>query len=288
MGKTMLSRRSFLGTAGAAVGGVVSSRSIPRNMEMKQPDKEIRNFNPDMRYRKLGNTDIHLSVLGLGGLGLENAVGYYAIAHGVNLVHISETYNNGNSVLELAKVMKTKRDKVYIAVKDTFKDIDAHLKTLNTDYIDFLMLAIHKAVNVPLEQNLETFEKYKKQGKVRYLGLTTHNEVKACLDAGIKTGWFSGLMPALNPPGTAAADTELKRAMEKGMGVFAMKTMKGIDDASLEPAVLKKILIQPAVTTVIRGFKSFEMFDNYLKAVQESLSFQEDMQLYRYAQKKRP
>ena len=200
---------------------------------------------------------------------------------------MAKSYNGGQSIEILGRVLKQKRDKVYVAVKDNFDDIDHILRVLNTDYIDFLMFNRHASSDVNDPEILERFEKYKSQGKVRYMGLTSHKQVKECVDMGIKSGMFSLLMPVLNQPSLEAMTEEMRNAQSKGIGIMAMKTMKGIKDPALEVAYLKKVLQNPAVTTVNKGIHSFDVFDTYLKATQEALSVNEDCSLYRYAQNNR-
>jgi hypothetical protein len=68
---------------------------------------------------------------------------------------------------------------------------------------------------------------------------------------------------------------------------MAMKTMKGVRDETIQTALLKKLLNNPAITTINKGFNSFDLFDRFLKTSKETLTSQEDFDLYRYAQKNR-
>jgi len=290
-----LNRREFLQTGAlAAVGiGLGSNHQFKTEPESETPDpKKILNHQPEMQYRRMGNSDIYFSVISLGGLGLKKEIAFYAIDHGVNLIHMSSDYNFGSSIKVLGAVLKERRDKVYIALKDSFyhgalDDIDKPLKTMNTDYVDFLMFNRHKAAKVNDPKIVEAFETWKARGKVRFAGLTTHEDVKECVSTGIKSGNYCVIQPALNQPNLELLQEELKHAHEKGIGVMAMKTMKGIDDEAMQIALLKKFLNNPAITTVNKGIKSFDMFDSYLKTAKETLTSQEDFELYRYAQKNR-
>ena len=184
--------------------------------------------------------------------------------------------------------MKTKRDKVYIALKANFDDLDKCLKLLNTDHVDFLMFDRHSKSVINNPKDFETFEKYRQQGKVRFPGLTTHKHVKDCVAKAINGGKYALIMPVLNQPAFESMNRELQKAYEKGIGIMAMKTMKGIKNKpDLEIAYLKKVLQNPAVTTVNKGIDSFEKFDAYLKATQEVLTSLEDFSLYKYAQMNR-
>ena len=284
-------RREFLqkGTLTAIAAGFISnSRGESTKKDQKVGTKKILNYNSEMRYRQLGNTDIYLSAISFGGLVAEESVFHYGIDRGVNLMHMAQGYKDGRSIETLGRVMKTKRDKVYIALKANFDDFDECLKILNTDHVDFIMFDRHSKSGVNNPKDFETFEKYKQQGKVRFPGLTTHKEVKACVAKGVDGGKYSLIMPVLNQPAFESMNRELQKAYEKGIGIMAMKTMKGIKNKpDLEIAYLKKVLQNPAITTVNKGIGSFEKFDAYLKATQEVLTSAEDFSLYKYAQMNR-
>ena len=92
---------------------------------------------------------------------------------------------------------------------------------------------------------------------------------------------------AKGKPNLEAMTEELRLAQQWGVGVMAMKTMKGLKGLDSEVAYLKKLLSNPAVTTVTKGIGSFDMFDAYLAALKEPLTAAEDRALYRYAQANR-
>lgn len=285
-----MSRRQFLGSA--AMLALVSGINARDNRKEKEVNRsaDILNFNSEMKYRRLGKTDVHLSVLSLGGIGMGESIANYAIDRGINLIHMSPTYREGRSILELAKVLKGKREKVYIAMKDNFykgsvDDINDILKILNTDYIDFIMFNRHDATQVDDPKIYELFEKWRTQGKARYIGLTTHNDVKRCVHRAIESGNYHLVMPTLNQPGLENMTEELKAAHERGVSIMAMKTLKGIHDEKLQMAYLKKLMQNPAITTVTKAINSFDMLDLLVETTQKAFSMQEDISLYRYAQK---
>lgn len=289
MGQTpqVPSRRSFLqaGILATVGAGLIPGRSSAEQQPAATPDpKKILNYQPGMVYRRLGTTDLYLSALSLGGLVMVEAVDEYAIDRGVNLVHAGEEYLGGRSIVSYGNILKKHRDKVYVALKDDFRDLDAALKTLNTDYVDFLMLNRHSAQAAADPRNLEIFERYKKQGKVRYLGLTSHGNVKEATAAGIDSGMFTIVMPALNQPAFELLAEELRAAHARHVGVMAMKTMRGVRDLSMQTAYVRKLMANPAVTTIVKGMESFEMFDAYLKALEQPLDAAADRALYRHAQ----
>ncbi len=289
MTKKKINRRTFLRTqalSALAMGGMVSA--LGRSKENKeQPAEQILNYQPEMTYRQIGNSGIWLSLLSLGGLDVVPEVHDYAIEKGVNLVHISTGYKGGTSIRNLAKVLKRKRNKVYVAVKDNFSHIDEVLDLLGIETIDFLMFNRHRSNAVDDERIAEEFEQYRKAGKVRYAGLTSHGQVQACTRIGIESGLYSAVMPSLSQPGWDEMQKELDLAVRKNVGVIAMKTLKGIKERDLQVAFLKKIVQHPAVTTINKGVSSFDQFDDYFQATQGTCSEVEEEALLRHGRQNR-
>ena len=76
-----INRRKFLKTGAVtaltvSVAGKVGSQEKQDETSVKQ--HTIKNYHPKMKYRRLGNTDIFLSVISMGGLGLERSKALYA------------------------------------------------------------------------------------------------------------------------------------------------------------------------------------------------------------------
>jgi uncharacterized protein len=295
--KIFMNRRSFIqsGAATAAITGLgVSAQAADKKIDKSK----ILNYKPGMPYRMLGDTGLMISAISMGGLVNEPGIHDYAIDNGVNLVHISNSYINGRSIVELGKVLKTRRKDVYVALKDNFfnrKDyetedyskLDKWLKVLNCDYVDFFMYNRHdeKSAGDPLIK--KSFEKLKAAGKVRFCGHTSHDKNLKASGSALASGMFSMLNPRLDQKNLQVLDSVLRDAHAKKVGVMAMKSMSGLKSLDQQCMYIKKMLKNPAVTTVLKGIGSFEMFDAYKKAAGEALTASEDMQLYRYAMNNR-
>ena len=285
-----MNRRAFvsngiLGAAAAGIGplwGRAAGEEFPSD-----PQKAILNYDPGMKYRKMGLTGLYVSAISLGGLVMEENVHRYALDRGVNFVHVATGYLGGRSIRTLGELMKTYRDKVYIALKDDFRNLDDSLRALNTAHVDILMFNRHSASSAADPEIAEAFEKYKNQGKVRFAGLTSHGDVKDATAAGIRSGFYQVVMPVLNQPSFEALTEELRLAEQRRVGVMAMKSMKGVNSRDLEVAYVKKLMQNPAVTTITKGIGSIEMFEAYRQALNEPLASAEDRALYRYAQANR-
>lgn len=295
-GRKQLSRRDFLQSsalATMALGAVPIARQQTEKQKEEPDPEKIRNYSKDMKYRQVGNTGVYLSALCMGGGDLNNAaVVNRAIESGVNVFHTGLDYRNANSMAVLAEAIKTKRDKIYIALKDTFpkeapNDIDALLKMLGTDHVDFIFYARHKAEEIISPEIRDQFEGFKAKGKVSHLGLSTHGEVKACIAAAVDCGMYSVIHAALPQSGLELAAEELRKAGEKGISIIPFKSMRDIKDPGLQIAQFKKLLSNPMITSVNRGLPSLEVLETYLKAIRESLTASEDISLYRYARMNR-
>jgi myo-inositol catabolism protein IolS len=146
-----------------------------------------------MKYRKFGSTDIEISriVMGCWAIGGGYTWGEQdekdsldtiraAVDTGINMFDTAEFYNEGYSEEVLGKGLVGLRDKVLIATKAWFENLTADkliqacegsLKRLKTDYID--LYQIHwPNWNVPLEETFSAMEKLKRNGKIRFAGVS--------------------------------------------------------------------------------------------------------------------
>jgi aryl-alcohol dehydrogenase-like predicted oxidoreductase len=85
-----------------------------------------------MNCRKLGKTDIQLSAIGLGCMGMSTSYGqadekesittlHRALDLGVNFWDTADVYGNGANEVLVSKVLVENRDKIFIATKFGFR-----------------------------------------------------------------------------------------------------------------------------------------------------------------------
>lgn len=145
--------------------------------------------------------DIQLSRLGMGNMRLpavdpkdpKSPIDYvkaheiidHAYAEGINYFDTAYVYNGGESEKCLGEAMKKyPRESFYLATKwhiganpDYKAVFETQLERLQTDYIDFYLIHCLMDGNEEAYMNsgaLEYFLDMKKQGKIRYLGFSTH------------------------------------------------------------------------------------------------------------------
>ncbi len=195
--------------------------------------------------RELGKTGEKLSIIGLGGIVVMGMAQKEAdrtvrdaIARGVNYFDVAPSYGNGEAEEKLGPALKGLREKVFLACKTANRDRDGaakeleqSLKRLGTDHFDLYQLhAITTAEDVDKALApggaIETFEKARKDGKVRFLGFSAHS-VEAALSA-MERFRFDTILFPFNFVCFTQGDfgpQVLKAALDCGMGCLAMKAM---------------------------------------------------------------
>ena len=316
-----MTRREFLrNSALAAIGSRVPANG-PFAHEAKAEKSVDRFRKGSMIYRRLGRTDLFLSEIGLGGSPPPpEPVFRRAIEMGVNYVDTSSVYLNGNSERRIGEILRGMRGKFHIATKFHFsrgwqdtrdaliREAEGSLQRLRTDYLDILLAHnVGSARVVEHEEVLAAFETLKKQGKVRYTGVSCHRNPVEVLTSVIRGGRYDMITVAYNAFSetfreegeaggvnrkTSGVGKVLAFAKESGVGVVAMKTMAGVprqnvdaylgEGVSLPQAKLKWVLEDDAVSAVITEMETFDMLEENLAVSGRPLSPAESAYLGRY------
>ncbi len=193
-----ITRRKFVrDTTLAAAGMTVAASAAP-------PVQSTRSYNPNMEYRRLGQTGLMISAISLGGhwKQLPHAVGTKAFAKnrrevvsacidcGVNYVDAC----CGPEILAYSEALRGRRDKMFLGFshcehemrfsewQTTARLLDAlddMMRQAKLDYVDFWRPTCYwqPDTNHTLaheEALIGAFEAAKKAGKVRFFGMSTH------------------------------------------------------------------------------------------------------------------
>jgi aryl-alcohol dehydrogenase-like predicted oxidoreductase len=161
-----------------------------------------------MQTRTLGNSNLEVSAIGLGCMGMSQSYGtpeerderesiatvHRAIELGVTFFDTAEAYGPYSNEELLARALQGKRDRVVIATKFGFKfdekggingmdsrpehireAVEGSLRRLKTDHVDLLYQ--HRVdPSVPIEDVVGAMATLAREGKVRFLGLSEAGE----------------------------------------------------------------------------------------------------------------
>jgi hypothetical protein len=222
---------------------------------------------PKLPYRRLGRTEFEASRLIFGcGAALSrernDALLNAAFEAGINVFDVGSRSFYNDAEENLAPFVKKVRDEIFLISKAKvdvgvepdeqitaqqgkeaaaiwLQRLDESLKELNVDYVDaYYLMAANNPSLVASEEIHNAFRKAKQAGKVRHLGLSTHENAQRVLEAAAGTGWYSLAMIAITPggwydwgqkailegPGTMSQlQPFLARVRESGIGLVGMK-----------------------------------------------------------------
>lgn len=150
-----------------------------------------------MDKRQIGTSELFVSERSLGCMSLgtdeqkAKKVIDYALDKGINYLDTADLYDFGRNEEIVGQAIKGKRDQVIIGTKvgnhysensrdwywDPSKEyikeqVKESLKRLQIDYIDLYQLH-GGTINDPIDETIEAFEELKKEGLIRYYGLSS-------------------------------------------------------------------------------------------------------------------
>jgi len=302
------SRRNFISTslAGLASLGINTRVEAICNTQ---------NTKAGIIYRTLGKTGIKLPIVSMGVMNADlPALLEESYKTGVRHFDTAWYYQRGKNesmVGEVIDKLGVRKDviigtKIYLGrdrrempiperVKLIEERVNESLKRLKTNYIDILYYhSAHDISEINFPELKELFLKLKKEGKAKFVGVSTHTNQTEILKEVIKQGYFDVVLVAFNY--ILGKDKELvktlKQASKKGIGLIAMKTQAGgslwerisKDKRAGEinhTAMLKWVLNNDFITTAVPGYTTFKHMEedfsvasniNYSKEEREYLN----------------
>jgi aryl-alcohol dehydrogenase-like predicted oxidoreductase len=210
-----------------------------------------------MQQRLLGNSGLHVSVLGfgtmtvggkdrfanMGNLGTAETASMLDLCReaGVTLIDTADLYSFGGAEEVLGEVLRTRRHDFVLSTKVSMRmgpgthDVglsrkhilsacESSLRRLRTDYLD-LYLAHDPDMLVPVEETLRAFDDLTFQGKVRYIGCSNHSgwQLMKALAASDRRGYARYVAQQINYS-LLARDAEhelIPLGLDQGVGVMA-------------------------------------------------------------------
>jgi aryl-alcohol dehydrogenase-like predicted oxidoreductase len=146
-----------------------------------------------LEYRTLGNSEMKVSVIGLGGnnfgerIDRETSLSVInrGLDLGINFIDTADSYGGGRSEIFIGEAIKNKRSSVIVATKFgsplstpkeerggsrsyIMKAVEASLRRLNSDYIDLYYMHVPDS-KTAIEETLRALDEVVKSGKARYI-----------------------------------------------------------------------------------------------------------------------
>jgi uncharacterized protein len=281
-----ISRREFVERTTFTVA---SAAILPSTLE---PVAEAKTMLPQ---RELGRTGVKVPIIAFGCgsrfLMYEDEqealrVLNYVIDSGITYLDTAMDYGKGLSETRVGKVMKTRRNDVFLATKipssartrdEALREVEQSLKRLQTDHVDLLHL--HSLGN---EEDLAKIEakngairaqyELRDQKVARFIGMTSHTD-GAVMAKAIEHNDIDCVQMAMNP--SRALNFEelaLPAAKKKNLGVILMKVTaqeklvgEGAGKAHIE-SLIRYALTLPISTAVI-GMPKLEFIDQNIAVI---------------------
>ncbi|WP_321369608.1 aldo/keto reductase [uncultured Draconibacterium sp.] len=213
--------------------------------------------------RKLGKTNEELSIIGFGGIMLndnpqEFANELVAKAFDLGITYFDVAPKYGNAEDRLGPALKPYRKKSFLACKTRQRnaagaqqDMENSLRKLQTDYFDLYQLhelTTDEEVQTVFGKNgaLETLVKAKKEGKIKHIGFSAHS-VKAALFA-LKNFEFDSILFPINFACWNAGNfgpQVYAEAEKQGIGILALKAMALTTFRDKEDLIFKNCWYKP-------------------------------------------
>ncbi|HYW47045.1 MAG TPA: aldo/keto reductase [Bryobacteraceae bacterium] len=274
--KTDTSRRNFL-AAGLAlpVAGLASTTSSPAPPD-PAPQQPAATTPGKITYRVLGKTGLKVSTVGYGCMiTSDSTVITRAADMGINYFDTSRGYQNGQNERMVGAALGAKRKDVFLSSKCDQKtgagilaELDTSLKELNTDHLDvWLLHGLGNPAQIT-DDMVEAQRKAKQQGKVRFIGVSTHT-LPAIVDRVIEAK-LEVVQAQYNFTSAAEWGPALEKLNQAGVGLVAMKVMARAGrgrgggpqrPASFAPAALKWAMKNPAIATTVPSMTDIDQLE---------------------------
>lgn len=257
-----------------------------------------------MQKRRLGRTNLMVSVLGFGGLILPR-ISYdesirvinYALDLGINFIDTAKSY--GDSEEKVGMAISSRQGDCIVTSKSLandkytlLSDIDLGLQHLKIDRIP-----VYQLHNVSSKERLKRtlapgglldgLKEAQSAGKIGFLAFSGHK--KDTLIEAIKTNEFDVVQMPINAVDRNTWLDVLPLALERDMGIIGMKPLAGGALTDLSSEIISLALrysIQQNVSTALVGMKSLHEVEQNVKAnsIFQPLNDQEQEKLFQAAQ----
>lgn len=271
-----ITRRETLRAAGAAgLAAVAAQLGLAQEAAREGAPKP-----PPIARRKLGKLGFEASIYALGTAEVpEHAAAVEALElaldGGVNYIDTAPSYQQTRSETAVGAVARERRKEFFLATKTLARDAEgalaevrASLGRLQCEHVDLLQVhAVNdeEALKLVLRENgaVKGLERARADGLIRHIGITGHTRPEVLSKALDEYPFESVLVPvsAADRHVHDFAEELVPKALEKGLAVVGMKSLKGVElhagaVADAEPFI--RYALSLPLSTLTIGFRRRE------------------------------
>ena len=265
---------------------------------------------PELRYRTLGSTGLKVTTVGFGCMITSDPTVIETAAElGINLFDTARGYQSGNNERMVGAALKAKRKNIVLCTKTHGRDkasalgeLETSLRELGTDYIDIWHLHAKSRPEQITDELLEALATAKRQGKVRFTGVSTHSNQTSLIPALAVNPQIDVILTAYNFTMDEEMGRVIRQAREAGKAVVGMKVMAGgfrrvkpgqplhekLRREGTMLAALKWVLRNQQVDTTIPSITDKEQLEENRRAMTEPFSEEDGRLLARQSERIRP
>jgi predicted aldo/keto reductase-like oxidoreductase len=182
--------------------------------------------------RVLGKTGQRVTQVGFGCMITSDpTVIARAVDMGITYVDTARGYQQGNNERMVGGAIKAYRNRLTLSSKSqaatkaqAMEHLETSLKELGTDHLDIWYMHARDSADRITDECVEAWTEAKQQGKIRFIGISTHNP-NAIVDKVLQVGKFDVLLSTYNFTTGTTNDAAYKRLTDAGIGLVAMKVM---------------------------------------------------------------
>jgi predicted aldo/keto reductase-like oxidoreductase len=232
---------------------------------------------------------------------------------GINYFDTARVYQGGNNERMVGAALKKYRSKVFISSKTisnnqkaAFADLDSSLRELQTDHLDVWFLHSRQTPETVTDELLEAQRIAKKDGRVRFVGVSFHGGHTEMIPAMLKLNHFDVFLMSYNFTMDPAIEPLIATARKANVGVVVMKGLAGgvkptvgsyripaeklnkLKAEGAPVAALKWVLKNPNVDTIIPSIVDNEQLEQNIAAMSSPYSAGDDKLLAMRLEEIRP
>jgi aryl-alcohol dehydrogenase-like predicted oxidoreductase len=285
--KSDSSRRRFLATGlTLPVAGLAASRMpAPASLPALASAAAV-----PVSYRTLGKTGLKVTSVGFGCMITSDpSVVSRALDMGITYFDTARSYQTGNNERMVGAVLKGARNKVTLSSKsqaqnkaEAMQHLETSLKELGTDHLDIWYMHARDSADRLGDDLVEAWEAAKKEGKIRFIGVSTHNP-NAIVDRILQVGKFDVVLSTYNFTTGTNNDATYKKLADACIGLVAMKVIAAARAGRGEPAppppppgrptaALKWVLKNPLMSVAIPSMTDMDQLEANFRTMSEKFS----------------